>query len=224
MDALIFDFDGVVVDSEPVHLATFQAVLKSIGVPLTKEEYYARYIGFNDHDCFQAALDAAGKNAPEPLLAELIAQKTAMVQRAFAESIKPLPGACELIRAARDAGIPVGVCSGALREEIELASRTVGVLDSWKVIVASQDVRQGKPSPEGYSLAMGQICQAARQTINSRLCIAVEDAPAGIQAARDANMRVLAVTNSFPASDLKDADLVVNSLKDVHLATLEQLL
>ncbi len=224
MDALIFDFDGVVVNSEPIHLATFRSVLQTLGVPLSTEDYYAKYIGFNDHDCFQAALLDAGKPFTEPQLAELIARKTAMVKRAFGESIAALPGACGLIRAAADAGMPVGVCSGALREEIELASRTVGVLDCLKVIVSSDDVTHGKPHPEGYTLAMQRLAQTTHHIITPAQCVAVEDAPAGIHAARDAGMKVLAVTNSFPAEELREANLVVSSLENVTLATLEQLL
>jgi len=224
LDALIFDFDGVVADSESIHFATFRRVLESRGYKLTPEDYYTRYIGYNDHDAFLEAIGVQGGSTAEADIAEMTARKTAMVKRAFAESIQPLPGAVELIRSAVAAGVPVAVCSGALREEIELASRKIGVLESFTVIVAAQDVRRGKPHPEGYELARGRLSAATGRKIAAARCVAVEDAPAGIDAARGAGMRVLAVTNSYPASALKAADRVVGSLKDVTTAALEKLL
>ena len=126
MDALILDFDGVVVDSEPIHLTAFRQVLRPIGVELTTEAYYGKYLGYDDHDCFAAALRDNGLEYSETQIAEMTASKTKIVQRTFAESIKPLDGATELIRSLSGAGVPIAVCSGALRDEIELASRHVG--------------------------------------------------------------------------------------------------
>ena len=223
IDALIFDFDGIVVDSEPIHLAGFQRVMKGVGVRLTREDYYGKYLGYDDHDCFRIAAADAGVDLAEPRIAELIAAKTEYVRRAFAESIQPLPGAAELIRAAADAGVLVAVCSGALRGEIDLAARTVGVLDCFRAIVAAEDVRRGKPDPEGYLLALDRLSVAAGRTLDAGCCVVVEDAPAGIDASRAAGMKTLAVTNSYPAGRLAAADRVVDSLMDVALADLDEL-
>lgn len=223
MDALIFDFDGVVVDSEPIHLAAFQKVLATVGVPLTREEYYRKYLGFDDHDCFGAALAAAGRTFDETQLAGLIRQKTLLVQEAFAESIRPLPGATELIRSAAVAGLPVGVCSGALREEIELASRTVGVMDCFGVIVSARDVKRGKPDPEGYRLTVARLSEAVGRALAPGRCVVVEDSPAGIEAAKSLGMKVLAVTNSYDAAALLAADRVVDSLAAVTVESLARL-
>jgi len=224
VDALIFDFDGVVVDSEPVHLACFQRVLATIGVALTREDYYEKYLGFDDHDCFAAAARAAGADVTEERIAELTAAKTDLVRRAFAESVQPMPGAVELIRSAAAAGVPVGVCSGALREEIVQAARAVGVLEHFATIVSAEDVPRGKPDPAGYRLALDRLARAAGRPLRAGRCVVVEDAPAGIDAARGAGMRVLAVTSSYPAEALQAAERVVDSLADVKLPELDELL
>ena len=128
MDALVLDFDGVVVDSEPIHLACFQRVLaESMGVRLTREEYFRRYLGYDDRDCLATVVRDQGARLTNEQLLEMVAQKTVWVKEAFAGSLEPLPGSAALIRAASDAGTLMAVCSGALREEIELALRTIGV-------------------------------------------------------------------------------------------------
>jgi len=107
LDALIFDFDGVVVDSEPIHLACFRQVLGRRGIDLPTEDYYGLYLGFDDHDCFEAVLKNNHRPVEEDEIAAMTAEKTALVQRAIAESIQPLPGALELMRAAREAQVAV---------------------------------------------------------------------------------------------------------------------
>ncbi|HUT57470.1 MAG TPA: HAD family phosphatase [Phycisphaerae bacterium] len=223
MDALIFDFDGIVVDSEPIHLRCFQNVLQTVGVTLTVEDYYGKYLGFDDYDCFVAAMRNNGVPYTEPQIAQMIDVKTRTVRQAYAESVRALPGAVELIRTASTAGVPLAVCSGALREEIEQAARAVGVLDLFAVIVAARDVSRGKPDPEGYRQALDKLRQTTGQDIRADRCVAVEDSPAGIDAAKGTGMKVLAVTNSYPADALASADRVVESLAEVDLAALGSL-
>jgi beta-phosphoglucomutase len=224
MDALIFDFDGVVVDSEPVHLMCFRRVLETVGVELSDSDYYERYLGYDDRDCLKIAARDAGVDLDEERIARLTAEKTALVQRAFAESLQPLPGAVELIRAAAAADVALGVCSGALREEIVLASRTLGVLDCFRAIVPAEDVARGKPDPEGYLKVRERLAAVTGREMLPARCVAVEDSPAGIDAARAAGMKVLAVTNSYSAARLEEADRVVDSLANVTLRSLEELL
>ena len=118
--AIIFDFDGVVVDSEPVHFAGFRDVLATLGLDLKLEDYYDKYLGCDDHDCLLIAARDRGVELSERQIADLTAAKTALVQRAFRESIQPLPGSVALIRAIAAAGVPMAICSGALRDEIIL--------------------------------------------------------------------------------------------------------
>jgi beta-phosphoglucomutase len=224
MDALIFDFDGVVVDSEPIHLAGFQRVLEPLGIRLTQADYYAKYLGYDDHDCLLVAARDAGVELDEGRIADLTAAKTALVQHAFAKSIEPLPGAVALIRAVAGEGVPLAVCSGALREEIELASQTVGVRECFQIIVAAKDVARGKPDPEGYLMARERLSAATGRDLSPGGCIVVEDSPAGIEAARGAGMKVLAVTNSYAPEHLAAADRIVESLAEVTVPSLRELL
>ena len=220
LHAAIFDFDGVVVDSEPIHLACFRQVLARRGIELATEDYYGKYLGFDDHDCFAAVLADNGREADEAEIAAMTAEKTALVKRAIAESIQPLPGAVELMRAVRAAGAGLAICSGALREEIELAARTVGVLELVDVLVAAKDVAKGKPDPEGYLLTLKLLREKLARPIDPARTWVIEDAPAGIAAARAAGCKVLAVTNSYPPRALAQADRIVDSLTEVDLSDL----
>ncbi len=220
LDAIIFDFDGVVVDSEPIHLKCFRAALAPRGIQLTTQAYYEKYIGFDDHDCFAAVMSDNDRQIDEDEIAAMTAEKTRLVQQAFAESIRPLPGALELMRSARSAGAGVGICSGALREEIELAARSVGALGLADVVVAARDVTRGKPDPEGYLLAMRLLREKLSREVRPGRTWVVEDAPAGVQAAQAARCRVLAVTNSYDRAALAPADRVVDSLAEVRLEEL----
>lgn len=223
MDALILDFDGVVVDSEPIHLMGFQRVLAAVGVRLTRRDYYDKYLGYDDHDAILVAGTDHGVTFGEAEIARMKRAKTQLVQKAFRESIPPMPGAAELIAAAAEAGVPVAVCSGALREEIELASATVGVRQHLLRIVSAEDVRRGKPDPEGYLLTLERLREATGRPMRPPRCVVIEDSPAGIAAARAAGTRVLAVATSYAADALTGADRVAESLADVTLADLESL-
>jgi len=223
-DAIVFDFDGVVVDSEPIHLAGFQRVLATVGVEMTREAYYAEYLGFDDRGCIEAAARDQGVQLAAHRVAQLIAAKTKMVKRLLSDCIDALPGAAELIRAASEAGVPLAICSGALRDEIELASRAVGVWDCFDVVVAAEDVKQGKPDPAAFRLAAERLADKLGREIAPERCVAMEDSPAGIDAARAAGMKALAVTNSYSAADLAVAEGVVDSLVGVTLEELDRLI
>lgn len=219
-DALMFDFDGVVVDSEPIHLACFREVLARRKIPLTTEEYYGKYIGFHDHDCFAAAMRAHAHPVDQREVLAMTAEKTRMVQKALAESTRPLPGALELMRAARAGGAGVAICTGAWRKEVTIAIAVLGAAELVDVIVCCDDVRRHKPDPEGYLLTMRRLGQTLGRCVHPERCWVIEDAPAGIEAGRKAGCRVLAVTTSYDARALSAADTIVHSLAEVSLSQL----
>lgn len=219
-DALLFDFDGVIVDSEPVHMACFQEVLARRGLTLTRQAYYSTYLGYDDHDCFLHVLVDQGRAADEAEIARMTAEKTRLVQRAFAQNIQPLSGAVELMRAGRQAGSAIAICSGALREEIELAGRTVGALALVDVLVAARDVQRGKPDPEGYTLAMRLLREKLGRRIEPARTWVIEDSPAGIEAGQAAGCRVLAVATSYDRAALAAADRIVGRLTEAALEDL----
>ena len=221
---MVFDFDGVVVDSEPVHLAGFQQVLEKQGITLSREDYYANYLGCDDYACFLAVGTASGITFSNEQIAEMTAAKTLLVQEAFTKSIKALPGATELIRLAAGAGVPLAICSGALREEIRLAARTVGIWEHFATIVSAEDVAHGKPDPEGFLIAIRRLCESTGLELSPQKTVVVEDSPAGIDAAKKAGMAVLAVTTSYSRDELAAADRIVSSLAEVSLPFLKSLL
>jgi len=223
LEAVIYDFDGVVVDSEPIHLRGFQQVLADVGLSITVEEYYGKYLGFDDHDCFVAVMKDNGKSMDDKLLQELTGKKARLMLSDLTESIEPLPGAVELIRSCKAADIAVGVCSGALRDEIILAAKSIGVFDSFMNIVSAEDVKRGKPDPEGYHIARKNLSGLTGTDLPACNCVVVEDSPAGIKAAKDAGMNVLAVMTSYPAERLTQADKIVASLTDISVDDLAEL-
>ena len=117
----------------------------------------------------------------------------------------------------------MAICSGALREEIELALRVVGLADRFPVIVAARDVRRGKPDPEGYRRARALLSDAVGRELKAERCVVCEDSPAGIAAGHAAGMKVCALTTSFPPEQVAEADLVVADLSGVALADLASL-
>ncbi len=224
MDAAVFDFDGVIVDSEPLHYAGFRDTLAEESIRLDREDYYAHYLGCDDHDCFFKVLQAAGQQ-PEPgRIAALTRRKTARMQQLFAESIQAMPGAVTLIESLAARSTLLAICSGALRDEIHQAARAVGVHRHFPVIVAAEDVQAGKPDPEGYLQACRLLGRQSGRDLNPGRTVVIEDSPFGIQAGKKAGMAVLAVTTSYPAGDLRQADRVVDSLEQVGPGDLEGLL
>ena len=225
--ALVFDFNGVLVHDEPLHLALFQRVLGEEGIRLEAAEYFERYLGFDDRSCFAAALENAGRPAGPGFVARLVARKSAYYQEAVRRDGYPfLPGAIDLVREAA-AAMPVALVSGALRDEVEGALRQAGLVGVFKRLVTAEDVERGKPDPEGYALAVAAI--NGEPPLPSRLvhpheCAAIEDSPAGIAAAASAGLRTIGVAQSYSGESLGEADVVVPALDGVGLAALTKLL
>jgi len=217
--AVLFDFNGVLVDDEPIHLELFQRVLGEEGVELRAKDYYRYYLGLDDRGCFAAVLGAADRPAGPAAIARLIARKAAYYRERIRRDGYPFfPGAAELVREAAGRGWVLGVVSGALRDEVEGALRQAGLRDAFKLLVTAEDVAEGKPDPEGYRLAVEGL--NARPPLPSRLVhphevLAVEDSPAGLEAAAAAGLAAVAVANTYPASELAGAGEVLDSLQGV---------
>jgi len=214
--AVLFDFNGVIVDDEPLHLELFRRVLGEEGVALTEEEYQAKYLGFDNRKCFLAALTDAGRvdaARDEALITALMARKMNYYLDAINERFLLFPGAVELVRTLA-ARYPMAIVSGAMREEIETVLRRGRVRDCFRAIITSDDIRAGKPDPEGYRKALATLnaLDASSSAIRPEECLVIEDSVAGVQAAKRAGMRCLAVTNSYSAEELKQADWIVPNL------------
>ena len=154
--AVIFDFNGVLVDDEAIHFALFREVLAQEGVVITERDYHERYLGYDDRGCFEAALADAGQSADRERLDQLIAQKARRYVEVAGQGLRFFPEAAETLGAVA-ARWPVAICSGALRPEIEYALRRLDRLDQITAIISAEDTDKGKPDPEGYRLALAAL-------------------------------------------------------------------
>lgn len=223
--AIILDFDGVVADTEPLHFQGFKTILAEEGIPLTKKAYYEKYLGFDDHDCFLAVFKDHHRRLTARRLKQLIRRKTRHMKELFRRRRVLLPGAKRAIKlmAARH---PLAIVSGALRGEIELILKREELSSFIAVLVAADDVKHGKPHPEGLRKALRHFNEKVydpQWPLRPRECLVIEDSLWGIEAARRAGMPCLAVSTSYPRSKLKSADTVWSGLKDVKRASLPKL-
>jgi HAD superfamily hydrolase (TIGR01509 family) len=221
LKAVIFDFNGILVDDEPIHLELFRKVLAEEGLSLSDEEYYAKYLGMDDRGCFRAVFKDNGRELDDAKLAELIRRKAAYYKQTIAQRTVIFPGVKRLVPelAAR---FPLAVASGALRHEIELILDGIGLKKCFQSIVSAEDVHDGKPHPEIFIKALRELNKDRREPIRASECLVIEDSKEGIMAAQRAGIKCLAVTNSHPAAELK-ADKVVASLEEVDAPFLETL-
>jgi len=217
-EAVIFDFDGVIVDTEPVHWRAFREVLDPLGFDLSWEEYTGRYMGFDDRDAFREAFRLHGQELSPGRLAGLIAAKSRAFHAILREGFRALPGADPLIRSIHSRGIPLAISSGALRSDIDPILDRLGLADCFSRVVTAEEVERSKPDPASYRLAWSALKDrhSDRLSLPERT-LAVEDTPAGIGSARGAGLSVLAVSGSHPREELEGADIVVDSLAEVRL-------
>lgn len=222
--AVIFDFDGIIVDSESIHYRAFQSVLEPLGLGFPWQDYLATYIGYDDRDAFRAAFDQAGKDLPPARLAELIAEKTKHFLTVIEDGIEPYTGVVELIEELSGL-VPVGLCSGALRCDIDPVLADLGLSDLFSAMVTAEEVKTSKPHPASYELTLSRLQRAfPEKGLLPGTVLAIEDTPAGIASATGAGLPVLAVSNSFPEAKLEGAARVVSSLEGFSLADLESCL
>lgn len=221
--AVIFDFDGVITDSEILHFRAFNAVLAPQGSELAKNEYYKNYLGMSDKDCFKALIDEGRLRISETQIPVLIQQKTRIFERLARTEGRIIEGVREFLDQLTAAQIPIAICSGALRSEIELILEEAGLRDRFDVIVSAEDVRRGKPDPEGFILTLQKLNDCWPDPIAPANCIVVEDSHWGLKAARAAGMKTIAVTNTYEATQLKQADKVVARLNQLTVADLQKI-
>ncbi len=222
--ALIFDFDGVVADSEPAHLAMFQRVLGELGIFLSKEEYYAEYLGYDDRGCFMAALAAHGRPTDDAAVQALVTRKARAYLEYIQQHLYIFPGVQSFVRDIAPR-YPLAIASGALRQEIELILDVAGLRAAFAHITSAEDVTQGKPAPDPFVHALTHLNRTkpgGNGPIQPGECLVIEDSIPGIRAGHAAGMKVLAVANTHSFDELREADAITPSLADVRLPELEQ--
>ncbi len=208
ISAIVFDFDGVLVDSEPMHLRAYQEVLERFGQSLPREKYYASYLGYDDHGVFTAVAKARDWPLDEQTLSALIDEKSRVFDALIAGGDLLYPGAAECV--ARLAALwPLGIASGAARPEIEHTLQASGLHRHFRFIVAAGETPHGKPAPDPYLKA------ATLHGVPAEACVAIEDSRWGIEAAKAAGLWCIGITHTYPVSELLQADAIVTSLAEL---------
>ena len=219
--AIVFDFDGVIANSEPLHYQAFRDVLAESAQAFSEQEYYARYLGFDDLGVFRTVMADRGLDCSNARLAELVARKAARLEVLERDvSIILFPGAEAAIRRAA-AAVPLAIVSGALGVEIRRTLERERLLGCFAAIVAAEDTVSSKPAPDPYLRALALLAGTGRP-VAAADCVAIEDSPWGLQSARAAGLRTVAVAQTYDASVL-DADLVISTTASLDLAAIERL-
>jgi beta-phosphoglucomutase family hydrolase len=211
--AVIWDMDGVIADSGPYHLAAWQEIFGRRGVKFTAGDFQHSF-GLRNDNIIRNTL---GKEITQDEVETIAVEKEETFRRLAGGRIKPLPGALRLLKLLKKEGFRMAIASSTPAENIELVTGSLGIADYFRVIVNGHDVTEGKPDPRVFLLA------AQRLGVKPEHCLVIEDAMAGVAAAKKAGMACLAVTNTHSRQKLKEADLIVDTLEKVTLKDIEDL-
>jgi beta-phosphoglucomutase-like phosphatase (HAD superfamily) len=221
--AIVFDFDGVIANSEPLHYRAYRDVLAEEGIGLTEQDYYARYLGYDDVGAFRAMGEELAGGFPDERIGSLVARKAVRLEALERDVSLLFPGAAAAIRRAA-AAVPIGIASGALGAEIRRVLDREGLSTCFTAIVAAEDTPLSKPAPDPYVRVLALISLGASTVIEPHECVALEDSVWGLQSARGAGIRTVGVAHTYPAQALEAfSDLVIDSLQAFDLPALSRL-
>lgn len=223
--AIVFDFDGIIVDAEPVHLKSFQGVLVRRGIFLSEEEYYERYLALDDRTLFSTILRDRNVRFDDSAIEKLMQKKSECYEKIIMRGIKIFPGVVDFVNSVHKKYV-LGIGSGALRHEIEYILDYVGIKKRFTVIVSAEDVKKCKPDPEVFVkalLGINKMLPQGSEPVRPCECLVIEDSFAGIRAAKSAGMRTLAITNSYGRCKLSEADLIADDLLQIGIQEIEDL-
>jgi beta-phosphoglucomutase family hydrolase len=213
LEAVLWDMDGVIADTADYHYRAWHDVFRERGVEFSKADFM-RHFGQRHDTIIRFALGDKLSPAEFNAISE---KKQAIYRRRVAENIVPLPGAIALIKSLKEHGVKSAIASSAVQANIDIIIRGLGIENDFQAIVFGTEVAEGKPSPQIFLLG------AKKLGVKPANCVVIEDAIAGVTAARQAGMKCIAVTNSHPWKSLKNADLIVDTLEKVDIAILEAL-
>ena len=221
--AVVFDFDGVIANSEPLHFRAYRDVLAAAGVTLTEADYYARYLGYDDVGAFRQMAVDRGIVWSGERVAEFVRRKAERVEELERDHSVLFPGADAAIRRLA-AACPLAIVSGALRAEIVRVLEREDLARCFSVLVSAEDTPASKPSPDPYRRALVLLSQVVGGPLDPADCVAVEDSRWGLESARAAGFRTVAVTHTYPAEALEDAaEAVIPHLDGLTLEFLSKL-
>jgi beta-phosphoglucomutase len=221
LQAVVFDFDGVLANSEPLHLRAFQLALSDHGQPLSAQEYYETYVGFDDETVFRELARDRQLAATEQWIARLMSEKAGYLQQLLASASPLFSGASRCVRdlAAR---VPVAVASGALRQEIIQVLEMDALDGVFAAIVAAGETPRGKPAPDPYQRAVELMSVATGTSFEPARVVAIEDSIQGLESARAAGLQAVAVSTTYRAEVLTEAEAVL-VLPDISAVTYDRL-
>jgi len=217
--ALIFDFDGILVDSEPLIMKLIQEMAAREGWLLSEEEYYRDHLALDDRGIIEHLWRSHGRSISPARRDELLAWKARAYEKIIQNGLPPIPGAVEFVlSAARH--LPLAIASGSLLAEIEHLLRKLGLREKFAVLATADDCQRSKPDPEIYLKALSrlqELPQLHEPLLQAGECLAIEDAPLGVVAAHAAGMKCLALAHSRPQAELQHADWVARQFAEVDL-------
>ena len=221
--AVIFDFDGVITDSEILHFRSFNQVLAGYGVEFTIKDYYKNYLGLSDFDLFTLLADTDQVQLNDMTIEELTKQKSVIFEELAKTEGSIIEGVRDFIDMLRQNKIAIAICSGALLPEIKLTLEDAKLHSFFEVIVSAEQVKKGKPFPEGFLLALSRLNQRETEAISANQCVVIEDSRWGLEAAKAAKMHTVAITNSYEAEQLTVAEKIIDHLDHLTIDELQKL-
>lgn len=222
LKAVIFDFDGVVADSETLHFNALNMAFRTRGLHVPKDLHWQKYLGYTDLENVLAVNSDYQMNWNQDDIRQLLELKCANFHALARTDAPIIDGVEEFVEMLVDAHIPLAICSGAIREDIRIMLEHSGFGNAFQVMVTAEDVEKGKPDPQGYNLALAKLNQKTGSRIQACQCVVIEDSVWGLQAAKSAGMHRIGVTNTYPAEHLLPlAEAVVERLDAITMAQLE---
>jgi len=221
--AVIFDFDGVITDSEMLHLSAFNSVIAPFGMEISKADYFKNYLGLSDFDLFKLLANEGLLNVDTARIDELAVQKNLIFEDLAQTQAPIIEGVTDVLEMLSKSKIPMAICSGALLGEIELILERSGLSHCFEVIVSAEQVKKGKPHPEGFELTLKRLNHGRANPITPDKCVVIEDSHWGLEAAVAAGMHTVAITNSYEADQLSMADIIIDHLNELSIDSLRQL-
>ncbi|MDH5364222.1 MAG: HAD-IA family hydrolase [Dehalococcoidia bacterium] len=208
--AILWDMDGVIADSYSFHFAAWQEIFAKRGIKFTKEDFTKLFGTRNDF----IIGSIMSRELPERDVKIMVQEKEEKFRRKATGNIKPFPGAVRLLNAIKKGNFKLGLVSSTPKENIDLVLSELNLEGMFDSIIFGQEVSESKPSPQIYLLAAREL------EVTPNDCLVIEDSPLGVEAAKTAGMKCLAIANTHPRQKLQEADKVIDSLEDVDLITL----
>ena len=223
LQAVIFDFDGVITDSEVLHLRSFNKVLAQYGIRIEIKDYYRDYLGLTDADLFNEMVNKGLLKIDGTKIENLLKQKKQTFEKLAKTEGKIIEGVRDFLQMLSQNNIKIAICSGALLVEIELILQEANLRSFFEVIIAADHIKKGKQNPEGFLLTLQKLNEKSQTQIPADNCVVVEDSHWGLEAAVAAKMHTIAVTNSYDADQLTQAEKIVPQLDQLTITDLQQL-